>query len=190
MGKISNNEAYIPDDPELLDYVCVEVRERLLNKLTWLDEGYLVAEPRVRAMTVGEMSYPGVLSYKMEYLNMLPDGHLGNYFYFINDDPAEIDYETNMSRMQHELGLIFSFDYRTVFGSGWEGKSISNVMRLIFDFFQVEFFRRSSIRPVRFRTSAGDIYEGFDHQEIKRQFLMKPFGALRIDLNVSYYAKC
>jgi hypothetical protein len=190
MGKISNRSAFIPDDPEMLDYVCVEIRERLLEKLLWIDEGYLLAEMRVRQNSIGEVSYPGVLNGGMEYLSMFPDTHLGNYFYFINDDPLEIEYGVTVSKIVNEIGLVVFFDYRSVWSSGWEEKSIQNMMRVFLDFFQTEFFSRSRVRPLRFRTSAGDIYEGFDSQEIKRQFLMKPFGALRIDLELSYYPKC
>lgn len=191
MSTPKNRAAFIPSSPQMLEPLLIEMRTKLLAHFSWLDESYLIAEPRqAERMDGSTYTYPGVLAGNLEYLNMLPDRHLKNYAYFEASEQDEIDWMRTRAKVQKEIGLIFFFNYKDLYPSTWHSSTIERVKSDVLEFFHETAFTAGQVRPVSFEQTAAEIYAGYDYEEIDRQFLMKPFGALRINLDCMYFQKC
>jgi len=191
MSTPKNRTAFIPSSPQMLEPLAIEMRTKMLAYFDWLNYAYLFAEPQ-RGKTQGgsEYIYPAVLAGDTEYLNMLPDRHLKNYSYFEVSDSDELEWMRTRAKVQKRIGLIFFFSYKDLYSSTWQSSTIERVKSDVLQFFHETAFTAGQVRPISFDQTAERIYDGYDHEEIDRQFLMKPYGALRINLDCMYFQKC
>jgi len=191
MSSPKNYQPFLPESPALFENVAIEMRTKLLAHFAWLTNAYLVAERRVRRYEDGrELRYPGVQVKGTEYLNLLPDAHLQNHSYLDRTGNDSIDYHRARSQVQTEMGLIFFFDYRDLYPTEWESSTIERVKSDVLNFFAATSFTTAQIKPIRFLDTAAGIYQDYDYWEINSQFLMKPYGALRVDLSINYFQNC
>lgn len=186
-----NRDVLLPSSPQMLEPLLTEMRTKLLAYFSWLDEAYLMAEPRQADRIDGDnYIYPGVLAGGQEYLNMLPDRHLKNYSYFDAASTDDIEWMRTRAKVQKQIGLVFFFSYKDLYPSTWQSSTIERVKSDVLQFFHETAFAAGQVRPISFDQTAERIYDGYDHEEIDRQFLMKPYGALRINLDCMYFQKC
>jgi hypothetical protein len=191
MSRPANYPAYIPQTPALLDNVAIELRTKLMAHFNWLTNGYLIAERRVKRYEDGrDLRFPAVQVDDKEYINLLPDAHLQNHSYIERGGSDTIDYQRGRSQMQTEAAVVFFFDYRKVYPDEWGSSTIERVKSDVLDFFAQTSFTTAQIKPIRFHDTASSIYQDYDYWEIDSQFLMKPYGALRVDLDIRYFQNC
>lgn len=177
-------------DPQGIDFVLSEFQDKLEAALSWLTKAYGKSYRLVRELNDNDFSYPGVITSGKEYLSMLPDSHLGNYCFFTLDDETFTDYTKGaFNQIERDFSLIFFFDLRDIYPS-WETRTIEHVKAEI-----LTALRSMSITSGQFRLSnvyerAEDVFEGFTVQEVRNQFLMRPYGALRFEGTIYYKQKC
>jgi len=190
MSRPKQHPIYLPENPALLENVAIELRTKLLSHFTWLGNAYLIAQRHVKQMDGRDVRFPAVQVRGTEYISVLPDAHLGNHTYLDSGGTDTIDYHRARSRIETEVGLVFFFNYRDVYPTDWQSSTIERVKSDVLDFFAATSFQSAKMRPLRFHTDPAGIYSDYDYWEIKQQFLMKPYGALRIDLSVFYFQNC
>ena len=191
MSRPANHPAYIPQTPKLFENVAIEMRTKLLAHFDWLTNAYLIAERRIKRDGDGrELRYPAVQVRGTEYVNLLPDAHLKNHSYIETGGTDAIDYHRARSQVQTEVGLVFFFNYRDLYPAEWQSSTIERVKSDVLDFFAQTAFSTAQIKPIRFLDTAPGIYQDYDYWEINHQFLMKPYGALRVDLSINYFQNC
>lgn len=174
-------------DPKLIDLALGEIQTELTTGLSWLTTAYGKAVSRKYIKDNNTFVRPEVYVGGKEYLSMFPDSHLGNFSFFSVDDGEEINsHSFGNLRFSANVGLIFWFDYRDVYPGDWQAKTIDNIK---FDIITaIKGFRlvRSKIILSRSWELSKNIYNGYSDKEIDNQFLMRPFGGIRIDFEIRY----
>jgi len=184
-------------DPVGIDKAFAEINTKLLSGLSWLDGAYGKTQKLKRTSTESRdrykkyLTYPGIYTGSdtgNEYETMKPSDHLGNFSFFVTYDPDDVNRSNMISaRTTTTFGLIFWFDYRKVYGDDWKGKTLENVKNDLLEFFRKNSFIHSMIgENFKFYEEAENIYKGFTDTEIDNQFLMRPYGGLRIEGSISF----
>lgn len=174
-------------DPKLIDVALAEIQEELTSSLDWLDVAHGKAVLRKYMQDKNVKIRPEVYVGGTEYLAVFPDSHLGNFSFFSVQDGEQINsHSFGNLRFSTEVGLIFWFDYRTVYPADWRSKTIDNVKFDIITAIKTFRLRRSKIELLRNWELGDNIYKEYSDREIESQFLMRPFGSIRFDIKMTY----
>jgi hypothetical protein len=180
------------DCPKLVDLALLDVQTHLTNKLSWLDYAFGRAE---RQHDKDGNTYPGLYQGNNEYLNLLPDTNIGNYSYFEIDDGQEIYFAQSTDtaknhRFTAEFGLVFFFDFRDVYPGEMDYKTAENVKYSVIEAITTARLNTCSIELTNIYEQAPNVYRGFDHEEIKREFTKRPYGIFKITGKLMYWQGC
>jgi hypothetical protein len=181
--------------PTLFDKAFNEIGGVLTTELSWLTNAYRQAEKipiqRNNRASYEPHIYVGRQDFPNEYLNLLPDEYLENHCFFLVDDGV------NIAERKGQLGdffgtysLIFWWDYRTTHPTDHLQRTIENVKRDILVLLAKTAFKTCSITIQKTYVEAKNIYKGFDIQDAKQQFLMRPYGGLRIEGQIKIKQNC
>lgn len=180
-------------DPKMIDIVFSEIQTALTTKLAWLDGAYGKAQRLKRLKDDRQIVYPAIYTGTTQgkgYEDASPSDHFGNYCFFVTYDPEEIIMWNKINvDLRSQFGLIFWFDFRKIYPTDWQRRTIDNVKSEVVEFFRSTSFRNSQVTISRFYEDAENIYRTFTDKEIDNQFLMRPFGGFRIEGTVKYFAK-
>lgn len=177
-------------DPQGADLVLSGFQTKLETALSWLTKAYGRVYRLVQELDNDDFFYPGVIVSGKEYLNMLPDGHLGNYCYFELDEQVFQEYNKGLyNRFEQGFSCVFWFDLRDIYVD-WETRTIEHVKAEI-----LTALRSLTVSNAQFRLNtiyerAEDVFEGYSVNEVDNQFLMRPYGALRFEGELIYKQKC
>lgn len=169
------------------------------ESVEWLDTTYGVAEiltssegkssTRIRGITKGR--YPGIFIGTKNgtgYINVLPDSKLGNYSYIIMESDTE-EHESGMRLFVG--GIVVWWDYRKVYGnSTHKERNRFNIRDILKNALTSKVFKHITVRVGNIDYDPNKIYAKFDKDVIENQFLMRPYGGLRINFEMSYIKKC
>ncbi len=173
--------------PKLLDAAVSAINTTLLAELTWLDNAYGNVERRQKEVNGRRIFYPGVYSGDSDYYNLMPDGHLGNYsFFYIEDGIDVMEAKGRAYYFSVRYALVFWFDYRTVYSADWEQRSINNVQNEVFAAIKKFSLANAQIMADRAFLDAQNIYRLFTVDEVEQQYLMRPYGGLRVEGIIKY----
>lgn len=182
----------ILDDPKYIDLALDEINTKLKEQFSWLNNAFGLAErkfmfrsnpndPRFNAHD----TYPAIFKGgdQENYLSLLPNTDYGNFsFWDIEEDREEISKESRF--IKRKVGIVFWFDYRDIY-TDWEQKSINNVKYdLVENFFGFMYFSKSVVSIYSINERSENIYKTYYHKEINSQFLMRPYGGLRINMEI------
>lgn len=181
---------------KLMDNSLLEIQTAMTASLTWLNGSYGKVQ-RLKEVKDGKVvSYPAIYTGSDSgkgYQSAMPSTHLGNYSFFVIEDGEFISTASRSNTIiDADFGLIFWFDYRSIYPADWKTRTIENVKFEILEFFRTSAFRKSQIQISNSFEEAENIFRGFDHREIENQFLMRPFGGIRINgkIRVSQLENC
>lgn len=178
--------------PELLDTVIEQVRQWLPEVLPWLDMAHGRAERIVKYDTSGRRVYsPAAYTGKgNEYVLLTPDSSGGNFCFFWIADPQQADWgDRSQVGVSARYSLIFWWDYRRIYQScGIRDREA--VKRQILDALRSVTLRRGRLTVTRLYELAENIYQGFTLDEVDNQFLMHPYGGLRVDGEIYAVENC
>lgn len=187
---IANHSLLIPTEPQFFDVFALAFRTKILAYFSWLNECFLAAEQRFGDSKGRIISFPGALWNNKEYVNLLPDGHLGNYAYWDIEDGQTFDAISAFPQTTLQAGLVVFFDYRDLYPADWQTRTIENVKSDMIAFFQTKGWTGASLRVDSISTESSNVYRGYDHGEMKAQFRMKPYGVIRIDCTIKLSDVC
>ena len=168
--------------PKLIDVVLGEFQTDLAAGLAWLDHSFGKAQIMKEVRDGREVVFPGVYVGQRDYLKVFPDEHIGNFSFFVVEDGETINYFRKSSDIQTRFGLVIWFDFRAVYPSDWQTRTIDNVKE---DFLRA--FAASSFRPGvqisvdKIFERPGNVYREFTDKEIEAQYCMRPWGMIRAD---------
>jgi len=172
----------VPTSPKLWDWAVAELQTELADNISWLTAAFGKAQRRVMPGKDGrEVRFPAVYSGTGDYLNMLPDGHLGNYCWLDVDDYQELPLPRDQfQQIRADVGIVFWLDLRTAYPADYENRTIEHPKSDV-----VAALR--AIRPTRFNLMIDrvaerveNIYPGYTTNEIDNQFLMFPYTGFRL----------
>lgn len=178
-------------NPVMIDRVLACIQDALIDRVGWLDYAFGRAQRLVTKREQRDHYYPGVYIEKNEYLNVLPGQGLGNRTFFMVDDPYTIDYNPRRyNTIRSPFSLVLWYDIRTILGASEERNTEEikrQILRVLTD---VVLPGGTRIELTRIYETAENIYKGYSLKEIDTQFLMHPFGGLRIEGTLIYREEC
>ena len=185
----------------LLDAACDIIASKMNERLSWLDNAYGRCEKYVNAREVGsDEVYPAIYTGgrgKQEYLILLPDEGLRNFMFIDVDTNQDLGGEIGQVSIKCNISLIFWFDYREVYASDHENRTIENVKYDIlkeinkgftgvrFNYYSVQ----ESSKEI-YSTFSTRIADSYYEREGLRSALLRPFGGLRFDGELNYSQLC
>ena len=180
-----------PTYPIFADRIIIQIQDFLLDKLIWLNRSFGRAQKLVTMKEKKKYIYPGIHIRNEKYINVFPDRKLGNYSFFVIEDPQEVDFNRNQfNQIKLKYGLIFWLNLDDVFANTSERNTEavkSHIIKLLTRDLRIVDARLSITQIYE---EANNIYKGFNIEEIDSQFLMHPYAGFRFDGVLSFYEKC
>lgn len=185
--------------PQLEDAALLAIQTVLESRLSWLSTAYGRAQRLVEereGRLVYSPGYPAVDPTGKEYIPLFPDERKGNFSFFdLRDEQAVESWgkkDVNKSLFRFNASLIVWWDFRTVYPSpaDWKQYSTANVVREVFDALARVSTPFVSVVADRYFENVENVYRSYTHNEVKNQFAMRPYGCVRIDLQIGYTPEC
>lgn len=188
---IRNPNAQVIDEPVLLDAALAQIGARLTAGLSWLTAAYGEGQKLMRLKDGKAVAYPAVYTERKEYLKLFPDSHLGNFCWFdVDDDVAVLVTGRRVSKIMATVGIIFWFDFRDVFPGEDEIKTAGHVKNQVLDALLAPGLASTHVEVKSIVDRTENIYKGYTTAEIDNQFLMRPYGAFRIQAKITHQIPC
>lgn len=177
--------------PAFGDKVIVQIQDFLVSQLDWLNHSFGRAQKLVTKKNKTTYTYPGVHIQKEQYVNVFPDRKLGNYSFFVIEDPQEVSFNRNQfNQVKLRYGLIFWLNLNDIFANTAE-RNIevlkSHIIKLLTRDLRIVDCR---IFIDKIYEESINIYKGYDIKEIDSQFLMHPYAGFRFEGVLSFYESC
>lgn len=177
-------------NPVLVDGVIAEIQAQMAAKVEWLNNIFGRVERLVKVIN-GKTIY-SANQYKggNEYTLIAPDSGLGNFAFFVVDEPETLDYyRGDRTHFTTPFSLIVWVDMRSI-ASG-ENRNTEAVKQELVRFLNDELRLRSGRFFVnKIYNRAESIFKGFTLDEIDNQFLMQPFCGWRFDGEIEFFDTC
>lgn len=175
----------------MLDAVIGKIQTALVNNLSWLDAAFGRAQRLTKILPTGKRIVTpnvycgGLDGYgKNDYIEVSPDSQIGNFSFFIVDDPQQLDWEPFAQMKQKApFALIFWFDLRRVFGTD-TNRNTEYLKAQILELLNGRtgwLLGNGTIRINKCYEQAQNIYRGFSLDEVDNQFLMHPYAGFRFE---------
>ena len=176
---------------ELLDRAFKDMGDALAAKLAWMDNIFGRAERLVKYDAGKRRIYtPCWYYHDNEYTELTPTDTLGNFAFFWVDDPQEMRSDHYLSvDLEARFSVIFWYDYRKIYNA--VNRNREQVKADILAALNTMTLRNGgTFRLTRIYELAENIYRGFSLDETDNQFLMQPYGGIRIDGELYIEANC
>ncbi|MGL5979756.1 MAG: hypothetical protein ACRCZY_02545 [Phocaeicola sp.] len=166
-----------PENPALIDSVLVEIQKGLIEKLTWLHQSFGKSQKLVRKVGNNSFWYPAVHIGQGDYLSVMPDERIGNFSFFVIEDPQVINKDSGI--LTTKASLIFWFNLNKIFKSN--DREIEVIKSQIITVLDKIYLKNGRFTISKIMEQAENIYKGFSLKEVDSQFLMQPYGGLRFE---------
>jgi hypothetical protein len=180
-----------PENPVFIDKVITELQDKLKAKLSWLDYSFGRAQRMIKTENGKDVHYPAVHIGSGEYRNVFPDDTLGNFSFFFIEDPQEVDFRQNaFNNVKVQYALIFWFNLDKIF-TGETDRNTEEIKAQIVKAITRQItlsVGRIDIRKIY--EQAGNIYRGFNLNELDSAFLTQPYAGFRFEGQISMWEDC
>lgn len=174
--------------PKGLDAAILDVNQSLLQGLNWLDRAYGKADKLEEERDGRRVRFPGIYAgggLKTQYVRMFPDRTLGNFCWVDVDDGYEADWiPGQQSYLTARASWVFWYNIEDVFGVNSDNYTNRNVIDAVM--IALRFAKGLEVTNIYERGE--NIYKGYDINEVKNQFLMRPYQGFRIETELRYLA--
>lgn len=144
------------------------------------DNVFGIAERTVKMIGGGRFYTPSWFIGGNDYIGLLPDDKLGNYMFFILDEPQEVE---------HQQGLPnrYTCGFSVIVWLKMKGKDIDAdydrnrewVKSTIMQCLESTWMKRGWFIIDRIYERAENIFQGFTTDEVDNQYLMQPYTGFR-----------
>lgn len=174
----------------LLDAVIEEINEQMAVNLQWMTNIFGKVERLIERINGRNYYSANIHTKGNDYMRIAPDSGLGNFSFFIADEPEYIDYNRyDQTHFKYPVSLVVWVDMRTM-PSGAE-RNIEGVKQEITRFLNGGLFLRSGrFFVTKIYNKAESIFEGFTLEEIDNQFLMQPYCGWRFEGEIELLDTC
>jgi len=176
-----------PDVPAFFDTVITQVQDKLISELPWLTHAFGKAQSLVRTRDGRDYRYPGVYVKRNEYQSVEPNQGLGNYSFFILEDPQDVEFHKGtFGRITGRYALIFWVDLSTV-GSDSEAvkQEVLGVLKR-----ELRLTGGSSLTVNSIFEKAQSVFKEYSMSEVESQYMMYPYAGLRFEGEISFLEQC
>lgn len=171
----------IKKNPRLFDRVIQEMQIGLANYLPWLTHSFGKAERLVKDILGKKYYTPNIYVGRNEYELIAPDSTLGNFSFFVLNEPQDVEYEVGArNELKAPFSLIVWLDLRTI--EDEDERNTEAVKRQILRALNGEIKLRNGRAKInRIYERDENVFSGFTLNEIDNQYLMHPFVAFRFE---------
>lgn len=171
-----------PENPAFFDRIIVQVQDTLKANLSWLNYSFGQSQKLIKKEENRDYFYPAVYIRKGHYQNVEPSGELGNFSFFVLNDPQQIDFNAHsLNSVKVKYSLIFWFNVDTIFHS----PAYRNTEELKEDILEILtrklFLTSGRLNVDSIYEGAKNIFSGYSIDEAKSQYLMQPYAGFRFD---------
>lgn len=176
--------------PELLDKIFGEIGDGLTAGLPWLDNAFGRAERLVKYDDNNRRIYiPCWYTHDNEYIELTPTDSLGNFSFFWVDDPQDVEWVPRQEiGLTTDFAIIFWYDFRKIYNE--TNRNREQVKADILYTLNTMTLSSGSFRVSRVMEQAENIYSGWSLDETDNQFLMAPYGGVRIEGRLQIMENC
>ena len=167
--------------PALFDKVIGYVEEGLAENIPWLDSIFGRCERLVKIIDEKKYYTPNWYEGDGEYLILTPDQGLGNYCFFVMDEPQRMMWKVGeRARMRAPFSLVVWVDMRTI-----DEHDERNTEKVKEDVLRVlngqAWIREGRVSVARVYEKAENVFQGFTMDEVDNQYMMSPFAGFRFE---------
>lgn len=171
-----------PETPAFIDKVITQVQDILKAKLSWLDYSFGQSQRLVTTKDKKEYFYPGIHLGDGKYINVLPDQELGNYSFFITEDPQTVDFKPHTSNsVKLKYSIVFWVNLDKIFNDDEDRNTESLKAQILKVLTKEMFLAYGRIDVKQIFEKAENIYKGYSLREVNSQFLMQPYAGFRFE---------
>lgn len=167
------------EHPKLFDQVIQYVQQGLKDNISWLEYSFGRAERLIKVIDGQRYYTPNVYVGKQNYELVMPDTFkLGNYSFFVMDEPQEVTNATPLEVKIHApFSLIVWVDMRTIDND--DERNTEAIKEEILTTLQRLHIKKGSINVSRIFEKAENVWQGFTTDEAANQFMMSPYYGVR-----------
>ena len=168
-------------EPALFDKVVNSIQDTLGEQLPWMDHVFGVAERLIKEVEGVRCYTPNIYLGHNEYLCLLPDETLGNFCFFVLDEPAEVQWARGeLNRLTTPFSVIVWVDMRTIEDGDTRNRDRvkGEVLRVLNGGLRL---RNGHAIITKVYERAENVYSGFTVDEVQNQFMMSPYAAFRFE---------
>ncbi len=197
MAGINNPKVrdYSADQITAFDSRCEQIREALRVGLPWLERSFGRAYRMPKGRTESTIILPHVYIGNDEYQEQEPNDAIKSHSFIVGDDPASTPLDdlqsfSQVTRWVKPIRIIFFVDYSKIFKQDGIGGGYP-FSEILIEQAKNVLWRVPRLVPTGYVSETiQEVYEGFDLSEIEQKLLFYPFGAFRLDYEVSYEITC
>jgi|OM-RGC.v1.018840366 hypothetical protein len=173
---------------QLFDVAAEDIRSRL-SGLSWMDNAYGRAETVYKGTGRERRRVLAVYQGDNEYTELYPRTEIGNFSYLVLDGPVQVTSlsATNLFQGRADASLVVFFDFRDV---GTEANlTAQNVANEVLTRINTG-LRQCQIRVNNYTDDIEQVFAPMDLTDREPALLMRPFGALRFRLTLTWKTRC
>lgn len=180
----------IRPNPVLIDSVIAEIQTQLGNNIEWLTNIFGRVERLAKVVNNKVLYSANVFTKNYDYKLIAPDSDLGNFAFFVVDEPEELDYYAGeQTHFKTPCSLIVWVNMLTI--PEGEARNTEAVKQRLVRFLNGEMWLRTGRFFVnRIYNKAESIFKGFSLDEVDNQFLMQPFCGWKFEGEIEFLDTC
>lgn len=187
---MTNPTPYALQSASLASAAIAALNGGLTTSLSWLTAAYGQGQRLEKEVDGKAIKYPAVYTGGMggkDYLNLFPDEHLatlGGFSWWDVENPVR---QLGSGLLHFRAGLVIWFDFRKVYPSpaDWKAYDTWNVANLAIN--AIDGVGSAQLgEHIDIQDRPERIYPGLTHQNINRQYAMRPFGVFRLDMEITW----
>lgn len=171
----------IRENPRLFDKAISYIQQGLADNISWLDYVFGRTERLVKSINGKRVYTPNIYVGKNEYEQIEPDSNIGNFCFFVLDEPQKVGYVVGeTSEIKVPFSIIVWVDMRTINSN--DDRDTESVKRQLLRCLNGEIWMRQGAFTInKIWERAENIFKGFSLDEIDNQFLMHPYCGWRFE---------
>ena len=163
--------------PQLLDIVIEQLKDGMKKNLPWLDQAFGRVWKITRNVNGKKYTEPCIYCEGNSYESLIPSSDLGNYCFFVLQDPTEVDEQSVSAR----CSVVFWVDLRKCFDS--EDVRDTEVLKndLVRGFQQDIWVKGGRFDISKIYEEGKNVFAGFTIDEDANRYMMQPYAAFRVE---------
>lgn len=191
---------YVKENPHLFDKVITEIEQGIEARIPWMDNIFGRAETLTKEQngkyyaneqrSGKRFRTPNWYKGNDEYIQLLPDDmQLGNYCFFVLDEPNEINNEQGSTALlKTDFAVIFWLDMRRA--ETEDTRDTEGIKEEILSVLNSVLLREGRVKFNKIYERPENVFRGYDYDIVDNQYMMSPFTAFKFEGEILIKETC
>lgn len=179
--------------PRLFDEAVGYIQQALQGDeffAQFLTNIYGLAERTVKQINGRKYFSPSWFLGGVDYIDLLPDGYLGNYVFFTLDEPQEIEHEQGLqNRYSCGFNIILWAKLDSI-SDEWGDRNLEAIKSQFLRVVEGTWMKRGYFVIDRIYQRAENVFAGYTTDEVDNQYLMQPYFGYRFHGEITITDVC